>query len=89
MYTDVQSYLYGGNCSKQFWQVNFVSVVTVCFHNISKDLNPKPDDNCQTGREQARISFIVMAAELLPGVVVQPPWPGREILYFCSLNFSS
>jgi len=47
-----------------------MSVVTVCFHNISKDLKPKPDDNCQTGREQARIGFIVTAAELRPGVVV-------------------
>jgi len=52
-----------------------MNVVTVCFHNISKNLKPKPDDNCQTGREQARISFIVMAAELRPGVVVEPPDP--------------
>ena len=37
---------------------------------MSKVLKLKPDDNCQTGREQARIHFIVMAAELRPGVVV-------------------
>jgi len=47
-----------------------MNVITVCFRNISKDLKPKPDNNCQTGREQAHISFIVMAAELRPGVVV-------------------
>ena len=47
-----------------------MNVVTVCLHIISKDLKPKPDDNSQTGREQARISFIVMAAELRPGVLV-------------------
>jgi len=52
MYTDVQSYMYYSNCSKQFRQVNFMNVVTLCFHNIYKDLKPKPDDNCQTGREQ-------------------------------------
>jgi len=46
-----------------------MKVVTVCFHNISKDLKPKPDDKCQTGREQARIGFIVMAAEIRPGLV--------------------
>ena len=62
--------MYDSNYSKQFWQVNFMNVLTVYFHNISKDLKPKPDDNCQTGMEQARISFIVMAAELRPGVVV-------------------
>jgi len=27
--------------------------VQVCFHNISKDLKPKPEHNCQTGKEQA------------------------------------
>ena len=47
-----------------------MNVVTECFHNISKDLKPKPDDNCLAGGEQARISFIVMAAELRPGVVL-------------------
>jgi len=54
--------------------------VIVWFHNLSKDWKPKSSDNCQTGREQAPISFIAMAAE---------PWPGEEILYFCSLSFSS
>jgi len=47
-----------------------MNVITMCFRNISKDLKPKPDDNCQTGREQTRINFIVMAAELRPGVEV-------------------
>jgi len=47
-----------------------MNVVTVRFHNISNDLKPKPDDNCQTEREQACISLIVMEAELRPGVVV-------------------
>ena len=47
-----------------------MNVVTVCFYNISKYLKPKPDDNCQTGREHTGITFIVMAAELRPGVVV-------------------
>ena len=47
-----------------------MNVITVCFRNISKNLNPKPDDNCQTGREQARIHFVVMAAELWPRVAV-------------------
>jgi len=82
MYPDVHLYIYDSSCSKQFWQVNFMSVVTVCFHNISKDLKPKPDDNCQTGREQARISFIVTAAELRPGVMVKPPAP--EERYYIS-----
>ena len=47
-----------------------MNVLTVCFHYISKDLKPKPDHNCQTGCEQARISFSVMAPELPPGMVV-------------------
>ena len=47
-----------------------MNVITVCFLNISKELKPKPDYNFQTGKEQARISFIVMAAELRPGVLV-------------------
>ena len=47
-----------------------MNVLTVCFHYISKILTPKPEHNCQAGRDQARISFIVMAPELPPGGVV-------------------
>jgi len=65
---------------KQFWLFDFMNVIRVWFRNISKDVKPKPDDNCQTGREQARIHFIVMAAELRPGVVVQTPWPDTVFL---------
>jgi len=55
---------------KQFWHFDFMNVIKVCFRNVSKDLKPKPNDNCQTGRKQARIHFIVMAADLRPGMVV-------------------
>jgi len=34
-------YIYDSNCSKQFWQVNFMNVVTLCFHNIFKELKHK------------------------------------------------
>jgi len=59
MYTGAKSYMYDSNSSKQFWQVNFMNVVTVCFHNISKDLKHKPDDNCQTGREQTLSALLL------------------------------
>jgi hypothetical protein len=55
---------------KQVWYFDLMNVITVCFLNISKDLKPKPDYNYQTGKEQARISFIVMVVELRPGVAV-------------------
>jgi len=57
MYRNIQSYMYDSNRSEQFWQANFMIVVTVCFRSISKDLKPKPDSSCQTGRELARIVF--------------------------------
>ena len=60
---------------KQSWHNSFMNIVTVYFHNISKDLDFKPDDNCvsplgQTGRVQKRINFMVMAVEIRPGAVV-------------------
>jgi len=54
---------------KQSWHFDFINIITVCFRDISKDLEPKPNDNCQTGSEQASVRFIVMAAELRPGMV--------------------
>jgi len=63
---------------KPFWHFDFMSVITVGFRsNISKDWKHKTDDNCQTGREQARIHFIAMAAV---------PWQGEKKI--CSLSFS-
>jgi ATP-dependent protease Clp ATPase subunit len=31
---------------KQYLDMNFMNVVATSFHNISKDLDFKPDDNC-------------------------------------------
>jgi len=63
----------------QFRHFDFMNVRTVCCRsNISKNWKPKPDDNCQTRSEKARIHFIAIAAE---------PWHGGEIMYFCSQNF--
>jgi hypothetical protein len=47
-------------------QFNFMNAVAMSFHNISKDLDFKLDDNCvsplvRSDKGQAPISFIVTA----------------------------
>jgi hypothetical protein len=64
-------------CKQYLDSFNFMNVA-MSFHNISKDLNVKPDDNCmsplgQTISGQAHINFIVMATG--------PPTQWEDIIF--------
>jgi hypothetical protein len=68
-----------------------MNFVAMSFHNISKGIDFKPDDNCashwsQTRMGQARINFVVMATWIPTRSSSLKPWPGVEVLNFSSLK---